>query len=169
MPSFTGALTLPLPQVVGSPWIAKLIASTIEGDSFWARRRNSTPWDDGTIHQKRIALQMATFAFEMLNYKGSRTVVTQTFQFPRNKDAAIPQDYKDACCLEAREIMDGRDIDLEQEGSGTIEDAYGNIRTKQDASAVKVHIQAGILSPLAWKVILPYLRDPHLIELERVS
>jgi hypothetical protein len=138
-------------------------------DAYFALRLETDVWDNAVVADRTAALTMATAAIERLNFAGEVETLGQEFQFPRTDDTEIPQDILDATYLCALALLDGVDLELEQEMTGVTSDAYSGVRTTYDSYSRQDHIKAGIPSYEAWMILLPYLRDPQEVILRRVS
>jgi len=140
-----------------------------DADAYFATRLNSEIWDLAEDTEKNKALITAGRAIDRLNFTGSRTDSTQEHQFPRYDDASIPTDVQYACCELAFALLDGVDPELEYENLNMVAQGFGNVRSTYDRSNKPAHIVAGIVSMAAWRLLLPYLRDPLHVEVNRVS
>lgn len=146
-----------------------LYMTVLEGDTYFQTRLNSTPWTSASTADKTAALTMATEAIDRLNYLGSKTDSSQVNQFPRDADTAVPDDIKKASAEIALALLDGFDIELEFEQLNMVSQGYSNVRSTYDRSSPPVHIVAGIASSVAWRYLLPYLRDVNTFTVNRVS
>lgn len=138
-------------------------------DAYFALRLRTGPWDDATSDDQERALTMATKAIDQLNYVGSKADAEQTNQFPRGDDTEVPQQIKDACCEIALALLDGVDPEKEFENLFSTSNAYGGVRTTFDRTTVPQHFIAGIASAAAWRLLLPFLRDPMEVKVRRVD
>jgi len=138
-------------------------------DAFFLERLSTEVWDNAVVADRTAALVTATKAIERLNFAGEVETLGQEFQFPRTDDTEVPQDILDATYLCALALLDGVDLELEQEMVGVNSDAYSGVRTTYDSHSRQDHIKAGIPSYEAWMILLPYLRDPLEVTLRRVS
>jgi len=143
--------------------------TTAEGDTYFATRLNTEPWDLASDSSKVSALTMATEAIDRLNYLGSKTDSSQENQFPRDADTVVPEDIKKACAECALKFLDGFDIELEFEQLNMVSQGYANVRSTYDRTTPPPHIVAGIPSSVAWRYLMPYLRDVNSFSITRVS
>lgn len=140
-----------------------------DADTYFTTRLNSDAWDDATDAEQTAALTMASKAIDQLNFAGDVTDSDQEHQFPRGGDEEIPQDVKDACCELALSLLDGVDPELEYENLSMVSQSFGTVKSTYDRTNRPSHIVAGIVSIVAWRLLLPYLRDPLTLEVTRVS
>lgn len=144
-------------------------ATAAEGDTYFSTRLRTAPWDDATSNEQERALTMATKIIDQLNYLGTKTDDAQDNQFPRDDDTDVPQAIKDACCEIALALLDGVEPDKEYENAFKTSNSYGGVRTTFDGKAVPDYVIAGVPSFSAWKLLLPFLRDPRAIRLRRAD
>jgi hypothetical protein len=144
-------------------------ATTAEANTYFGGRLHTESWDDASESDRTKALTMATKAIDKLNFAGYKAVTAQALQFPRGTDAAIPEDVKEATCELALRLLDGIDVDREIENARILENSAGSIKTTYNGSIVQEHVLAGIPSPTAWKLLVPYLRDAQTLSIDRVN
>lgn len=138
-----------------------------EAQTYFDGRLHTDEWDYADDTQKTKALTMATRAIERLNFKGSKASETQEWQFPRGTDTAVPQDILDACCEVALKLLEDVDADMEFNDLTINHHQFSFVRNTQDRSFAPEHVVAGIVSPTAWKLLLPYLRDARGVSIVR--
>ena len=138
-----------------------------EAQELADERLNVDAWEDADVADQGKALIMATQAIDRLNYRGDKTDEDQELQFPRGGDEEVPVDIKRACFEIAVLLLDGLDPQLEGENLGMIAQGYANVRATYDRELPMPHISAGIYSIVAWRCLVPYLRDPYSVELIR--
>lgn len=143
--------------------------SSAEVDTFMLLRLRTGPWDNATGADKNAALSMGTSIIDRLLFLGSKTVITQVNEFPRDPDTVIPQDIKDAHSLIILALLDGRDPEIEFENLSLTVHKYAQITSEYDRTQLPPHILAGVPSFEAWTILKPYLRDGSQISLQRVS
>lgn len=130
---------------------------------------DTTAYDAAEAADITKSLNIATLIIDRLNFKGSKTDSTQANQFPRDDDTEVPTDIVQACCLIALALLDGRDPDLDFENQSLVSMGYANVRSTYDRSGREPHTVAGVPSVAAWRLLLPYIRDPRSFDLYRVS
>ena len=140
-----------------------------EGETYFGERLNADAWDDASSSDRVKATKQATKAIDRLNFRGEKTSSTQANQFPRGDDTAVPQDIKDACAECALAFLDGLDPEIEYENLSMVSQGYANVRSSYDRSGVPIHVVAGIPSSVAWRFLVPYLRDIFEADLRRIS
>jgi hypothetical protein len=137
--------------------------------AYFTRRLNAGPWDDAYYNDRQSSLIMATRAIDKLNFGSDKASATQNLQFPRGDDTDVPVEIEYACYEIALVLLDGYDQDQEAQTIGVLTESYSGVRTTYDASHVSEHIRAGIPSIEAWNYLKPFLRDPRLLRVSRVS
>lgn len=94
----------------------------------------------------------------------------QVLEFPRGADTTVPEAIRIACYEIAHSLLDGKDPEMELENLGIISQGYASVRTTYSRTHVPVeHIVNGVPSALAWRLILPFLRDDDAIKVRRIS
>jgi hypothetical protein len=143
---------------------------TIAGaEEYYSTRLNTAIWERTITDDRTAALTMATAAIDKLNIAGSKADADQELQFPRNNDTVVPAAVEKAAYEIILVLLDGYDQEQEVETLGVLSEAYSGVRTTYDAHYVNDHKRAGIPSSEAWALLLPYLRDPTLMRISRVS
>ncbi len=95
---------------------------------------------------------------------------SQELEFPRGADTEVPEAIRRACYEIAHTLLDGKDPELELENLGIVSQGYASVRTTFSRTHVPVeHIVNGVPSALAWRLLLPFLRDDDAIRVSRVS
>ena len=95
---------------------------------------------------------------------------SQELEFPRGADTGVPEAIRRACYEIAHTLLDGKDPELELENLGIISQGYASVRTTYSRTHVPVeHIVNGVPSSLAWRLLVPFLRDDDAIRVSRVS
>lgn len=138
-------------------------------DNYFSTRLNSDIWDDSTNTDKQKALIEATRLIDNLNFEGTKHTTAQTLQFPRGDDTVIPNDIKIATCELAISLLDDIDLDEEVNALRVESDGYSSVKATYNSNIASDHVRSGIVSIRAWNKLLPYLRDPRQIKLNRVS
>lgn len=138
------------------------------GDDYFATRLGSTIWDGAEIGDRVKALVSATRAIDSLNFDGVVATAAQKLQFPRVSDVQIPQRVEWACYEEALALLDEADPQEEYSNLFATQRGISSVRTTYDRSAVPENVAAGITSHLAWRYLVPFLRDPGELSISRV-
>ncbi len=95
---------------------------------------------------------------------------SQELEFPRGADITVPEAIRRACYEIAHTLLDGKDPELELENLGIVSQGYSSVRTTFSRTHVPVeHIVNGVPSALAWRLLVPFLRDDDAIRVSRVS
>lgn len=162
--------------------------SVSEADDYLAQKLGTSRWLAAPPADKQVAVIQATNIINRLNFAGLKTVTyhaaqqglskaelraidtQQALAFPRNGDTDIPQDIKAACCECAFALINGIDPEQEMWGIATVSESVGplGIRSTYDRTRTAEWTLAGVPSPTAWQLLLPYLRDPRSFSLCRV-
>jgi hypothetical protein len=124
-----------------------------EADAYFALRLFADPWDDAVELDKQKALAMSTKAIQALAIMDWDT---------------LPQDIKDATCENAYALLDGVNPEMEFENLSMTQQAYANVRSTYNRNISMEHIEAGIVSIAAWRLIVPYLDVSKTIQISRV-
>lgn len=160
-----------------------------EGDEYFNARVNSPLWFGSSPSQKLTALRHATRLIDRLNFRGDKADPKQLLEFPRgntvvivnpqsltnplttqhSQDIAVPIGIRFACCEIAYKLLDEVDPDSEIDALFTESQGYANIKTVYNRKVVPDYMMAGIPSAIAWSYLLPYLRDPREITINRLS
>ncbi len=146
-----------------------IYGSTDGGDTYFTTRLDSDDWDEATDSDKLAALTMATESIDNLNYIGDLTDENQVNQFPRGTDSSVPDEIITATYDIAIILLSGFDIEIETENLWLKERRYAQAKSTYDTSIASPYILAGIASSTAWRKLVPYLRDPSDIRLNRVT
>ena len=140
-----------------------------DANDYFAERLHTESWDDASNTDKNKALSMATRAIERLNFLGVKAEDDQELQFPRGYDTVIPQDIKDACCELALTFLNGVDADMEHENVLIQGNSFSSVSNTYNRQIAQEHVVAGIPSPTAWKMLIPYLRDAKELSVSRAN
>lgn len=153
--------------------------TNVEADDYLANKPNSSVWFAKTTQEKDRYLLQATMIIDRLNYAGIKTAAyavkqaggtreairaagaTQEHQFPRGTDTAVPADIEYACCEIAFSLCSGVDPDEELRLLVTTGESVGplGLKVTYSRSAHPEWTLAGVPSPTAWQMLVPYLRD----------
>lgn len=143
-------------------------ADIIYGNEYFGTRLHSDEWFAASPSDRNKALAMSTRAFNRLRYTGCKTNTSQTNEFPRD-DNDVPSDIRIACCEEALALLKQGDSDDNSQTLNVISEGFEGVRTTYDRNAVIEHVAHGIVSPTAWRYLLPYLKDSRDFKICRVS
>lgn len=144
-------------------------AEITDANTYFDTRLFTSIWDNASETDQIAALTMATQAIDNLNFLGELTEDDQENQFPRYEDDSVPTAIVNACCEIALSLIDGKDPEMEFENLTMSDFIYGEVKTKYNRRLLPEHIVAGIPSITAWRLLLPYIRDPRSIKMERLS
>lgn len=144
-------------------------ATIAEAQTYFDRVVNTRPWDCASATERTKALAQATDIIDRLNFLGVKTDDAQVNQFPRKDDILIPDDIKNASAAIALALLDGVDPEMEFENLHLKSQGYGAVRGSYDQNPPMPHTVAGIPSVTAWRFLKPYLRDPKMIDIFRIS
>jgi hypothetical protein len=170
-----------------------MYGSLVKANAYFLTRLHTDAWDNESASNQTKALYTATRSIDRLNYKGYKHTVylvleaaddyddvdqadrrvaeaEQELEFPRDSDATVPTDIETACFEIALALLDGVDPDIELENLGTISQSFGGARTAYNRDQQPIeHLLHGIASPLAWRILKPFLRDGRAITTARVN
>lgn len=124
-----------------------------EADLYFSLRLFADPWDDAEDLDKQKALVMSTKAIQVLALMDWDDT---------------PQDIKDATCENAYALLDGVNPEMEFENLSMTQQAYANVRSTYNRNISMEHIESGIVSISAWRLILPYLDVSRTLKISRV-
>ena len=161
-----------------------------EADTYFDGRLHESAWTEAASADRPKALRAATIIIDTLNYKGYKNAVylafeadpaattatiqaaeaSQALEFPRGADTAIPEAILIASYEIAHALLDGKDPEQELENLGISAQRLGDVATNYNRTILPVeHVVNGVPSSLAWRLILPFLRDEDAVRLLRVS
>jgi hypothetical protein len=172
--------------------VSSFYGSVQEANDYFDARLHEKYWTKATPADRPRALRAATIIIDTLAYKGEKAAVaaykasiplrqqtdeairsadaTQELEFPRGTDTDVPQAIRTACYEIAHSLLSGKDPERELEKLGISTQGFEGVRTAYDRSNLPVeHIVNGVPNALAWRLILPFLRDDNAIQLSRVS
>ncbi len=124
-------------------------------------------WGSLTNIKQLAALMRASRAIDALNFEGTKTYGPQPQQFPRNGNYDIPQDIINATYEEALALTDGIDPQTEQSELNVTSEGIGTARQTYDRAFVLPNVRAGIMSPIAWGFLTPYLQEIRELNISR--
>jgi hypothetical protein len=161
-----------------------------EATDYFAARLHERAWSKASVSDRPKALRAATIIIDTLNYKGRKHSVSvvlaansqatdeeirqaeaiQGLEFPRGQDTEVPEAIRIACYEIAHSLLDGKDPEMELERLGIASQGFDVVRTSYDRANLPIeHVVNGVPNMLAWRLILPFLRDDQAIRLSRVS
>ena len=156
---------------MADPYISKEDAT-----EYFITRLNSDAWFDepdatsaDPIDRKLAALVTASNMIDQLAFRGAKTDLTQAREFPRNGDTTVPEAIQLATAEIALNLLDGVDPSLEYENLSITGQTYANIKSSYDRSSLPDHLVAGIPSVIAWRYLVPYIRNSQNIRMNRIS
>jgi len=132
----------------------KSLVSRPDADVYFNDRLSIKAWEEALDREKEKALTMGTKIIDRLQLCSLTT---------------IPQDLKDATCEIAYSLLDGRNPDDDFENLNLVTSQYSSVRSTYDRSFPMEHIEAGVPSITAWRLIKPYLDVSKGVQLSRVS
>lgn len=167
-----------------------------EANAYFADRLHSQAWDSAMASDKPKALLQAARIIDNLNYKGMKAAVydvsydsdgnrlepapdeatvlaadaTQELEFPRGRDAAVPEQIKWAQWEIAYALLDGFDPDEAMDAMRVKSQTYSAVRTTYaDGDQSNEYLLYGIPSGSVWRLLMPYLADARIIRLRRAD
>ena len=143
--------------------------SRTDADTYFSTRYNTDDWDRSTDTEKTAALVEATQAIDRLNFCGDKYDADQTLEFPRGDDTTVPAAIQEANAEEAARLLSGVDPQDEFDDIFVTAHSFAGAKVTYDRRNPPIHIAAGIMSINAWRLLLPWLRDPRTMNLSRVS
>ena len=144
-------------------------ADTGGGDAYFATRVGSDAWDEAEVTDKTKALGHATRIIDSLSFMGQKLDPTQENAFPRFGQTDIPEDVLNACYEIAIALLDGINPDLEFENLSQTSTHYANVKTTFNRDTLPEHTVAGVPSPVAWRLLKPWLYDNRSVSTIRAS
>lgn len=139
---------------------------TEEADEYISKYKlESGDWQEATSTAKEIALNEATRTLDRLNWKG--LPASSENSFPRGTQTEIPDDIKNATIELAFSYIRGVDPDYEFDNLTVTSKKIGPVSSTSDSSIPKAYVMLGIVSPNAYRLILPYLASRDIMRVER--
>ena len=127
--------------------------------------QEASDWNDASTAEKEAAIYDAYQAIENLNFIGD---AVGDEQFPRGDDSTVPTAIKDANAYEAMKRIN-HDPDDELETLGLLSQGLDSARVTYNVRFNRPWVLAGIVSPKAWRLLIPFLRDMRVVKISRVS
>ena len=162
--------------------------TTSEATEYFEQRLFETVWSQSTAADRQKSLIQATQLIDALGYKGDKNSVflakqadptdeeiraaeaSQPLEFPRGADIVVPEAIRISTYEIARELLSGRDPELELENLHVSSTGFSSVRTTYNRDGAPIeHLINGIPSTTAWRLLRPFLRDGHEVILSRVS
>ncbi len=141
-----------------------------EAAEYFAMKLHDNAWAYASSANRPKALMAATIIIDALNFKGQKADEAQALEFPRDDDTSVPETILKATYEIARDLLDGKDPELELENLGIVSQGFASTRTSYSRNQVPIeHIINGVTNSLAWRFLKPFLRDDDAIKLTRVS
>lgn len=140
-----------------------------EMTTYMATKFQHVAYDAANTDQRTRAMAEATRIIDQLNFAGEKYDEDQANEFPRGDDTTVPTPIKEATYEIAYALLDGYDPELEQEALGQVQAFFEQVRSKRDPTHVPEHVANGVPTATAWRLLKPFLRDPHNIRLFRVT
>lgn len=141
----------------------------LEGDQFFRIRSVNALWLTATDEQKINALTEATEIIDTLNFLGEKHDSEQYRQFPRGNDTVAPVKIRQATYLIAYKILEGFDQDMEIQSASVQKENFEGFGITYFGGKTPLHIQLGIPSYKAFTYLIPFLRRPDEIKIQRSS
>lgn len=142
--------------------------SVAAAEEYFSLRLGSDSWSDATTADKLKSLIQATRAIDRLNFVSDKTSEDQLLQFPRDDETETPEDISVACYEEALQLLSGSDANEEMRSLGLLSQGISTAKETYDRSSNPLNVISGIVSPIAWSYLFPYLRDAREVIVSRV-
>lgn len=131
------------------------------------------PWTDAWDNadsdlQEKICFE-ATRRIDRLDFIGQKLVSDQALEFPRLGQTVVPDDILRAHSELCVEIAAQGPPDPSGTGAGILSERFAGVSVTYDTRLTSAHIQAGIVSEMAWALLLPYLNSGRGVHIRRVS
>lgn len=166
-----------------------------EANDYFASRLYTDAWDQASTSNRIKALQQATRIIDSLNYKGVKASVydilytddvrvspeptedeiitadrLQTLEFPRGKDADVPEEIEWACYETAFALLEGFNPDTAADELRVIKQSYAAVGTTYaEGEQASEYLLFGIPNGTVWRWLKPRLVDASSIRLRRVN
>lgn len=138
-----------------------------EADEYFRFSLYSEPWDDASEETKEKALVSATRSIEKLSFRGIKTDEDQLLEFPRNGETVVPAAVKQACCEEALALLSGKNPEEIADQSNVTSHRFASVSTSYDTDVRKIWEEVGLMSKVAFDLLVPYIGSNELIRVER--
>lgn len=140
-----------------------------DADNYFYMHPKYHDWNDIDRQDQIRYLIQATRIIDRLNFVGQKAEEDQQLQFPRTGATSVPIAILQASYEIALRLIEGYDPNIETDNLAKRSQGYAGTKTEYDRSYVPDYLKAGVPSPTAWNLLLPYLRDPNSIVLLRGS
>lgn len=169
-----------------------------EANTYFGERLFSDAWDQASADDKLKALKQSTRIIDSLNYKGVKAAVydimydandvrytgdsfptedelitadqLQELEFPRGKDASVPEEIEWSCYEIAIALLEGFNPDTAADELRVIKQSYAAVGTTYaDGDASMEYLLYGIPNGTVWRWIKPRLVDDRSIKVRRVN
>jgi hypothetical protein len=167
-----------------------------EANTYFSERLYTDAWDQASADNRVKALKQATRIIDALNYKGVKAAVydimydsdgvllstqptedekitadqSQELEFPRGKDASVPEEIEWSCYEIAFALLEGFNPDTAADELRIIKQSYAAVGTTYaEGDAAMEYLMYGIPNGTVWRWIRPRLVDDRSINLRRVS
>lgn len=146
-------------------------ATLEEANAYFLTRLHSGVWAATNVSDRNVSLIQATRIIDRLNFSGDVTdsITPQPNEFPRGGDTDIPIDIKIASYEIAYALLDGADPEMETDNLSMVSEGYSSVRSTYNRQTALPHLASGIPSSVAWRHLLPYLRETNTFNMNRVS
>ncbi len=144
-------------------------ATITDATNYFAERIGDiSAWTSATTDDKTKSLAHATRLIDRLNFVGTKASSSQTNEFPRDNDTAVPTAIVQACIEIALSLLQGNDPAELLEGTNVKQDVVGDVRVTYKDTPPPAFIVAGIPSMAAWHLLYPFVNDGRAISIRRV-
>jgi hypothetical protein len=165
-----------------------------EATNYFSYRLHEVAWSAASDADREKALIAARGIIDALNYKGVKAAVytvcgtsdldssgvasdviqaaeaSQPLEFPRGTDTEVPEAIRIAEYEIAYALLDGKDPEIELENLAISAMGYGTVKTTYERAQLPIeHIINMVPSSVAWRLLMPFLRDSDAFHLSRMS
>lgn len=167
-----------------------------EANTYFGERLYTDAWDQASADNRIKALKQATRVIDSLNYKGVKAAVydilydadgdrvspeptedqiitadqSQELEFPRGKDASVPEEIEWATYELAFALLEGFNPDTAADELRVIKQSYASVGTTYAEDDISMeYLLYGIPNGTVWRWIKPRLVDDRSIKIRRVN
>jgi len=126
-------------------------------------------WLTTSTHNQQLALNKSEKIVDAIRYYGEKLDKNQIHEFPRDYQETIPQDVKDAVCLIALKLVEGRIPELDSDMARIKSDNLASAKTTYNEFNTPKHVLYGVPSYDAWGMLIKYVDTHKGIALNRVN